>query len=161
MGLCGPRCLSCSVGRHCLSWTRRLIKMRNGGKNKKIDQSLGGQPQPPHRSLHQRSDFTPLFLQMLSNHNSKSYFKCVFRLCSRHSILNISPYYLKADFIFPQSCDSKNSCPDTTRKGLKSLEDVDTTAGLQKKNIYFSLHHTVPYKTNHTEHQHPLGVGAL
>lgn len=63
----------------------------------------------------------------------------VFRLCTRHSILNISPYYLKADFIFLQNCDSKNSCPDTTRKGLRSLEDVDTTAGPQKKNIYFSL----------------------
>jgi len=79
----------------------------------------------------------------------------VFGLCARHSILNISPYY----FIFPQSCDSKNSCPDTTRKGPKSLEDLDSTAGLLKENIYFSLrlYHTVPHQTIHTEHQHPPG----
>lgn len=86
----------------------------------------------------------------------------MFRLCARHSILNISPYYLKADFIFPLSCDSKNSCPDTTRKGLNSLEDVDTTAGHLKKNIYFSLriHNLVPYQTIHIEHQHTIGDAA-
>lgn len=56
----------------------------------------------------------------------------------------------------------KTAVQTPQERALKSLEDVDTTAGLQKKNIYFSLglYHTVLYQTIHIEHQHPLGGAA-
>lgn len=67
----GLACLNCSVGRHCLSWTGRLIKMRNGGK-KEMAQSLRWSA-TASSSLPPPMDLT-LFFAILCNHNSKSYF---------------------------------------------------------------------------------------